>query len=144
MQTLKEVATEFAVFNSAASGKANSRGNSASMLTSVAADAVDRPHADAVARADKPQQRADAFAAHIVWLSEAPLLPGRAYLLKAGGQTAGAMVTELKYRLDAGTLEHRGAKELHRNEIAFVNVATVEPIGFVPYEENKVAGGFIL
>jgi bifunctional enzyme CysN/CysC len=77
---------------------------------------VNRPHADA-ARAEKPQQREDAFAAHIVWLSEAPLLPGRAYLLKSGGQTVGAMVTELKYRLDAGILEHLAAKELHRNEV---------------------------
>lgn len=143
MQTLKEVATEFAVFKSAASGKADSKSDPASMLTSVVAEAVDRPHAD-VAQAAKAQQRADAFAAHIVWLSEAPLLPGRAYLLKAAGQTIGAMVTELKYRLDAGTLEHLAAKELHRDEVAFVNLATVEPIAFAPYEENRVAGGFIL
>jgi bifunctional enzyme CysN/CysC len=143
MQTLREVATEVAIFNSAASGKAGPKGDPASILTSVVADAVDRPPAD-VGRADKPQQRADAFAAHIVWLSEAPLLPGRAYLLKAGGQMVGAMVTELKYRLDAGTLDHLAAKELHRNEVAFVNIATVEPIGFAPYEENRVAGGFIL
>jgi bifunctional enzyme CysN/CysC len=142
MQTLKEVATEFAVFRSAAGGKADSKSDPASMLTSMLAEAVDRPQAD-VARTDKAQQRADAFAAHIVWLSEAPLLPGRAYLLKAGGQTIGAMVTELKYRLDAA-LDHLAAKELHRNEVAFVNVATVEPIGFAPYEENRVAGGFIL
>jgi bifunctional enzyme CysN/CysC len=143
MQTLREVATEVAVFNSAASGKDDPKGNLASILTSVVVDAVDRPHAD-VGRADKPQQRADAFAAHIVWLSEAPLMPGRAYLLKAGGQTVGAMVSELKYRLDAGTLDHLAAKELHWNEIAFVNVATVEPIGFASYEENRVDGGFIL
>jgi len=114
------------------------------MLTCLLAHAVDRPYADAVASTGKPQQRADAFAAHIVWLSEAALLPGRAYLLKSGGQTMGAMVTELKYRLDAGTLEHLAAKELHCNEVAFVNVATVDPIGFAPYEEDRVAGGFIL
>jgi bifunctional enzyme CysN/CysC len=144
MQTLEEVATEFAGFSFAASGKADPKGGFPSILTSMVADAVDRPHADVAARADRPQQRADAFAAHIVWLSEAPLLPGRAYLLKAGGQTVGAMVTELKYRLDAGTLEHLAAKELHRNEIAFVNIATVEPIGFALYEQNRVAGGFIL
>ena len=143
MQALKEVVAEFALFNSAASGKADSRGKPASMLTSLLTDAVNRPHADA-ARAGKPQQRADAFAAHIVWLSEAPLLPGRAYLLKSGGQTVGAMVTELKYRLDAGILEHLAAKELHRNEVAFVNVATVDPIGLAPYEVDRVAGGFIL
>jgi bifunctional enzyme CysN/CysC len=143
MQTLKEVAIEFAVFNSAATSKADSKDSPAAILTSVVTDAVDRTHAD-VARADKPEQRADAFAAHIVWLSEAALLPGRSYLLKAGGQTVGAMVTELKYRLDARTLEHLAAKELRRNEVAFVNLATVDPIGFAPYEEDRVAGGFIL
>ena len=143
MQTLKEVTTEFAVFKSAASGKAGSKTDPASMLTSVVGEAVDRPNAD-VAQTAKAQQRADAFAAHIVWLSEAPLLPGRAYLLTAAGQTIGAMVTELKYRLDAGTLEHLAAKELHRDEVAFVNLATVEPIEFAPYEQNRVAGGFIL
>jgi bifunctional enzyme CysN/CysC len=142
-QILKEVVTEFAVFNSAAIDKADSKANPASILTSVVAEAVDRPHAD-VTRASKPQQRADTFAAHIVSLSEAPLVPGRAYLLKAGGQAVGAMVTELKYLLDSETLEHLAAKDLHRNEVAFVNIATVEPIGFAPYEENRIAGGFIL
>lgn len=143
MQTLKEVATEFAAFNSAARGKIDPKPDPASILTSIVADAVDRPHGDLVAR-DEPQQRADAFAAHIVWLSEAALLPGRSYLLKAAGQTVGAMVTELKYRLDTATLDHLAAKELHRNEIAFVNLATAEPIGFASYEENRLAGGFIL
>jgi bifunctional enzyme CysN/CysC len=143
IETLKEVATEFAVFNSAASDKVGPRGDPASILTSVVAEAVDRPHAD-VAPGDKPQQRADAFAAHIVWLSEAALLPGRGYLLKASGQTIGAMVTELKYRLDINTMEHLAAKELHRNEIAFVNVATIDPIAFRPYEEDRLTGGFIL
>ena len=43
IETLKEVATEFAVFNSAASDKVGSRGDPASILTSVVAEAVDRP-----------------------------------------------------------------------------------------------------
>src|SRR5690348_1031699 len=144
METLKGVVAEFALFNSAASGKLGAKGDAASMLTTVFADAADNWPTAAVASADKPQQRADAFAAHIVWLAEAPLLPGRSYVLKAGTQTVGAMVTELKYRLDTGSLEHLAAKELHRNQVAFVNIATVEPIGFAPYEENKVDGGFIL
>jgi sulfate adenylyltransferase subunit 1 (EFTu-like GTPase family) len=41
-------------------------------------------------------------------------------------------------------LEHLAAKELHRNEIAFVNVATVDPIDFDSYEKNRHTGGFIL
>jgi bifunctional enzyme CysN/CysC len=144
METLNQVVAAFSVFNSAAAGKLEAKGDPASILTTMFADAVNRAPTAVIAPADRPQQRADAFAAHIVWLAEAPLLPGRGYVLKAGTQTAGAMVTELKYQLDAGTLEHLAAKELHRNEVAFVNIATVEPIGLAPYEENKVAGGFIL
>jgi bifunctional enzyme CysN/CysC len=143
IQTLREVAAGFALLNSAARGKCEGREDGASILTAMLADEVDRPRADVVV-ADKPQQRTDAFAAHLVWLSEASLLPGRSYVLKAGAQTIGAMVTELKYRLDAETFEHLAAKELHRSEIAFVNIATVDPIDFDPYEANRNTGGFIL
>jgi len=113
-------------------------------LTSILADALARAFEGGVSETDRLPQPADAFAAHIVWLSQTALLPGRGYLLKAGPQTVGVMVTELKYRLDAGTLEHLAAKELHRNEIAFVNIATVEPIRLAAYEENNAAGAFIL
>jgi sulfate adenylyltransferase subunit 1 (EFTu-like GTPase family) len=77
IQTLGEVAAEFAVFNSTSKEKCETQGGSASILTSMLADAVDQPHVDIVTLADKPQQRADAFAAHLVWLSEASLLPGQ-------------------------------------------------------------------
>jgi bifunctional enzyme CysN/CysC len=147
MRVLREVANEFAFFASAVKGKTGVERGGASALdaiTRMLADAVGRLESGTTTLMEKPRQRADAFAAHLVWLSEAPLLPGRGYLLKAGAQTVGAMVTELKHRVDVGTLEHLAAKELHRNEIAFVNVATLEPISFDPYEENRVAGGFIL
>lgn len=109
-------------------------------------EAVTATSADTVASTstERPRQRADAFAAHIVWRSEAPLLPGRGYLLKAGAQTVGAMVTELKYRIDIDNFDHLAAKELQLNEIAFVNLATVEPVSFDPYDENRETGSFIL
>jgi bifunctional enzyme CysN/CysC len=116
----------------------------ADAVTVVLADAIDVSRGDIISSTDSPPRRADAFAAHLVWMADAPLLPGRSYVLKAGAQTVGAMVTELKYRIDIGTFEHLAAKELHLNEIAFVNVATVEPISFDPYDENRDTGGFIL
>jgi bifunctional enzyme CysN/CysC len=147
MDVLNQVAAEFGFFNSAAKAKPGAERSDVSpsdAITTLLAEAVDRSETGTAALAEKPRQHADAFAAHVVWLSDSPLLPGRGYLLRAGAQTVGAMVTELKYRVDAGGLEHLAAKELHRNEIAFVNVATVEPISFDAYEENKVTGGFIL
>lgn len=54
------------------------------------------------------------------------------------------MLTELKYLIDIGNFDHLAAKELHASDIAFVNVATSEPISFDPYEENPETGGFVL
>ncbi len=113
-------------------------------VTVVLADDIDVSRGDILASPDQPPQRADAFAAHLVWMSEIPLLSGRSYLLKSGGQTSGAVVTELKYRIDIESFDHLAAKELHLNEIAFVNIATAESISFDPYEENRDTGGFIL
>jgi bifunctional enzyme CysN/CysC len=113
-------------------------------VTVVLADAIDVSRGDIISSTGNLPQRADAFAAHLVWMSETPLLPGRTYLLKAGAQTIGAMVTELKHRIDIDNFDHLAAKELHLNEIAFVNIATAESISFDPYDEGRHTGGFIL
>ncbi len=118
--------------------------STADAITVVLADEIDVSRGDLLTTPDKPPQRADALAAHLVWMAEASLLPGRAYLLKCGAQTVGATVTELKYRVDIEDFAHLAAKELHLNEIAFVNIATLEPISFDPYDDNRETGGFIL
>jgi bifunctional enzyme CysN/CysC len=118
--------------------------SAADAVTVVLADDTDVSRGDIISSVEKPPQRADAFAAHLVWMSQTPLLPGRTYLLKAGAQTIGAMVTELKYRVDVDNFDHLAAKELQLNEIAFANIATAESISFDPYEENRRTGGFIL
>lgn len=56
----------------------------------------------------------------------------------------GATGTELKYRIDTGSFDHLADKELRRNEISLVNVATAEPIVFDPYDENRHTDGFTL
>ena len=91
-----------------------------------------------------PAQRADAFAAHLIWLSEAPLLPGRTYLLKSGEQTVNATVTELKYRVDTESFDHLAAKELHRNEIALSISRPLRLSTSIRNDENRKTGSFIL
>ena len=145
IRVFRQATADFPFLVSPAKGK-NPDGHNNTSAPEVAivalTDAVALSHGDG--SAENPHQRADAFAAHIVWLSEAPLLPGRGYSVKAGAQTVGATVTELKYRIDTGNFDHLAAKELHRDEIGFVNVATAEPIGFEPYAENRQTGTFIL
>ena len=145
IRVFRQATADFPFFVSAAKEKSyyDHDGISASeAATATLIDAV--ALSPGVGSTEKPRQRADAFAAHIVWLSEASLLPGRGYMLKVGAQTAGATVTELKYRISSDNFDHLAAKELHYNEIAFVNIATAEPISFDPYEENERTGGFVL
>ncbi|MBR0781098.1 sulfate adenylyltransferase subunit CysN [Bradyrhizobium iriomotense] len=113
-------------------------------VTVLLADDIDVSRGDVLATPDKPLQVADAFACDLVWMSEAPLLPGRSYLLKCGSRTVGATVTTLKYRVDVANFAHLAARQLELNEIAYVNIATVEPIAVDPYQENRTTGGFVL
>ncbi|MHA1560262.1 MAG: adenylyl-sulfate kinase, partial [Alphaproteobacteria bacterium] len=86
----------------------------------------------------------DQLAAHIIWMSNAELLPGRSYLLKSGTRTVGAAVSELKHRVDVDSFKPFAAKTLRLNDIGFGNLSLVEPIAFDPYTENRSTGSFIL
>ena len=94
-----------------------------------------------------PQARpefADQFAAHVIWMKDEPLVPGRSYWLKIGTRTVPATVTALKHRIDVDTGAHVAARSLALNEIGFSNFSTSQPIAFDPYAQNRDTGGFIL
>ena len=84
------------------------------------------------------------FTAHLIWMGEEHLLPGRAYVLKLATRSIGASVTEIKYRIDVETLAHTAARTLEMNEIGLCNIAVSQPIVFDPYFENHTTGAFIL
>src|SRR5262249_49553347 len=74
-------------------------------ITLTLAEEVDIARGDLlVAPHDRPEL-ADQFAAHLLWMSEESLLPGRSYLLRIGTKTLPAQVTRLKYKIDVNTLE---------------------------------------
>ena len=113
-------------------------------VTLTLADEIDISRGDVIAAAGDPPQVADQFAAHLLWMDDAALLPGRPYWLKIGARTVAATVSEIKHRIDVNTQEHLAAKRLELNEVAYVNLSLDEPIVFAPYAENRALGGFIL
>jgi len=113
-------------------------------VTLTLADEVDASRGDVIAAASEPPEVADQFAAHLLWMGDERLLPGRPYLLKIGTHTVGASVTEIKHRIDVNTQEHLAAKHLEINEVAFCNLHLDQPIAFEPYARNRALGGFIL
>ena len=107
-------------------------------------DAVDVSRGDLLAGCEQPPHLADQFAADLVWLDEAPMLPGRPYVMRLGTATYTATVTELKHRLDMNTGAGRAAKQLDVNQIGFANLGLDRPAAFDAYADNRNTGNFIL
>ena len=113
-------------------------------ITLALSDEVDASRGDVIAAAGDPPEVADQFAAHLLWMGDERLLPGRPYLLQVGARTVGASVTEIKHKVDVNTQEPLAAKHLELNEVAYCNLHLDQPIAFEPYARNRTLGGFIL
>jgi bifunctional enzyme CysN/CysC len=113
-------------------------------VTIALADEIDVSRGDLLCAAESPAAVADQFEAHIVWMAEQEMLPGRPYLLKLGTATVPVSIGRPKYRVDVNTLEHAAAATLALNEIGVCNLNLDRPIPFDPYAENRDTGGFIL
>jgi len=113
-------------------------------VTLTLADEIDISRGDVLCTPDARPEVSDQFAAHIVWMDEAPLLPGRTYLLKIGTRTVNASVSALKHKVDINNFEHLAARELKLNEIGLCNLSLSAPVAFDPYADNRSTGAFIL
>jgi bifunctional enzyme CysN/CysC len=113
-------------------------------VTLTLADEVDVARGDVIARADSRPEVVDQFAAHVLWMAEEEMLPGRSYLMRIGTKFVPARITSLKHKVDVNTLEHMAAKTLGLNEIGLCNLSTASPVALDPYTENRATGAFIL
>ena len=113
-------------------------------VTLVLADEVDAARGDVLALPASRPESSDQFAAHLLWMSEEPMLQGRSYLMKVGTATVPASITALRHKVDVNTLEQRGGRTLELNEIGSCNLSTSRAVSFDPYVENRRMGAFIL
>jgi bifunctional enzyme CysN/CysC len=105
---------------------------------------VDVSRGDVVAAAAYPIEAGDQFEADVLWMHEHALSPGRSYVALVHTKTAGLTITRIKHRLDINTGAELAAKSLTLNEIARVNASFDRPIPYVPYNENRRLGAFIV
>jgi len=113
-------------------------------ITLTLEDERDISRGDVIAATSQPPQVADQFAAHLLWMGESALLPGRPYWLKIGTRTISAQVTEIKHKVDVNTQEQLAAKRLELNEVGYCNLSLDHAIPFEAYEDCHALGGFIL
>jgi bifunctional enzyme CysN/CysC len=113
-------------------------------VTLTFADEIDVARGDVLSHADSRPEVVDQFAAHVLWMAEDVMLPGRSYLMRIGTKYVPARITSLKHKVDVNTLDHIAAKTLALNEIGLCNLSTSVPVALDPYAENRATGAFIL
>ena len=113
-------------------------------ITLTLEDEIDISRGDIICHDGAATEHADQLQAHVLWMSDNELFPGRQYILKTGNKSVPASVTSLKHRIDVNDLSESSAKTLNLNEIGICNLSLGAPIAFDPYGDNRNTGNFIL
>ena len=120
------------------------RAEAGDAVTITLTDEIDVGRGDVLTTPTTRPEVADQFAAHVIWMDQDALVPGRSYFIRLGTNVVSATITNLKYKIDVNTRDHLAATTFELNEIGFCNIATSLPVAFDPYEENKKTGSFII
>ncbi|MEL6423783.1 MAG: adenylyl-sulfate kinase, partial [Pseudomonadota bacterium] len=113
-------------------------------ITAVLADEMDVSRGDTLTADAARQDVADQFAAHLIWMSDEPMIPERTYVARFAVAEATAQVTDLTHAIDVNTLAHHAARTLELNEIGYCKFALDKPVAFDAYADNRVTGSFVL
>ena len=125
-------------------GGPQAEARSGDAVTLTLADEIDIARGDVLAAPRSRPEISDQFAAHIIWMSEEALLPGRSYLARIGTKTTPISITAIKHRIDVNTRQHLAATTLNLNDIAWCNVSTRDAVAFDAYEQNRKTGSFVI
>ena len=113
-------------------------------VTLVLGDDVDVSRGDVVCSAAEPVPATDRFEAHVVWLSDQPMAPTRAYDFKLATRTGALTLGEPRYSIDIDTLAPSRSAALRANEIAVCSVRLDRRVAVEPYAVSRELGGFIV
>src|SRR6266571_2188582 len=113
-------------------------------VTLTLTDEVDISRGDVLAATDAPPRLSRHPEAHLVWLHDEALQPGKVYLVKTAAAVTPGRVTRVQFAVDVNTLEQKQVPTLGLNEIGVVRLELDRPVAFDPYRQNRETGSFIL
>lgn len=116
-------------------------------ITLTLTDEVDIARGDVLVRADEAPLLGQRFTAHLVWLNEQALVPGREYAIKIGSRSSHCVVHQVVEEYDINTITAKAERDdegLALNAIALCDIETVEPVLIESYQTHPGTGAFIL
>src|SRR4051812_31813394 len=120
------------------------KAGAAQAVTIVLEDEIDLSRGDVLVHPDHRPTLARTFDAHLIWMGEAPLLPGKRYEFKIGARYVRGLVDSIQHRIDVNAPSTREAEALDLNGLARVRVALEEPVAIDDYKVSRATGSFII
>ncbi|HEY6006732.1 MAG TPA: sulfate adenylyltransferase subunit CysN [Geobacteraceae bacterium] len=113
-------------------------------VTLTLTDEIDISRGDVLATTDAPPRLSRHPEAHLVWLHDEALQPGKIYLVKTASSVTPGRITRVQFAVNVNTLEQEQVPTLGLNEIGVVRLELDRPVAFDPYRQNRETGSFIL
>jgi len=113
-------------------------------VTLTLEDEIDIARGDLLAHPDRAPTVAREFDAHLIWMAEQPLLPGKQYEFKISNQYVRGTVQRIEYRVDVNDLSRHATGELKLNEIAVCRIALNQAVAYDVYDVCRETGSFIV
>jgi sulfate adenylyltransferase subunit 1 len=114
-------------------------------ITLTFEDEIDCSRGDMIVRsAETAPAVSQAFDAHVVWMNDNPLMPGKEYIFKLAGKSVFGRVEQILHRVDVNSLAQADATQLGLNEIGLCRVVVNAPVAFDTYRTCRGSGSFIV
>ena len=113
-------------------------------ITLTLEDEIDISRGDMLVKSHDLPLVDNRFNAHLVWMTDQPMVPGRLYDIKLGPAYTAGTVRQISHRIDVNTLEQDQAEQLALNEIGLCELSLSQPVAFDPYSRSRFTGAFII
>ena len=113
-------------------------------VTLTLADEIDISRGDMLVHSERAPHVGNTLDAWLIWMADAPMLPGKQYLFKLNAKTVSGVVERIHHAVDVNTLQKDLADELKLNQIAQCRITFSEPVAFDPYAVSRATGSFIV
>ena len=99
---------------------------------------------DMIVDVAQPAEIADQFRATIIWMQDAEMLPGRAYILRNEVASYTVKLAKPRHRVNVNDYAEAPADTLRLNDIGDCNLSLDRAMAFDPYDAARTTGSFIL
>ncbi|ARU55945.1 sulfate adenylyltransferase subunit 1 [Oleiphilus messinensis] len=113
-------------------------------VTLTLEDEIDISRGDMIIKPDDLPNVSNSFDAHIVWMNEDEMKPGKLYNIKLASNAVSGSIKQIHHQIDINTLAKHDSDNLHLNEIGLCQVNLNQPVAFDKYDDNRATGAFVV